>query len=301
MSGPIVYPSTLPNPTRLTHRPNMRAIISDLPGRPALASRERSYSGAADVEWFLNSVQAAEFYVWWNETLARGGYWFNSAWPAILPGINTCQFITEPVFTHVYDGAFRITATLQVRPYAGPLLGPDETPATIMIDFEGLQTYEEVNNFYNGGLGSFGSGPGPAWGIVFTGTMTAEETHVDANFYNEPSFETVGFIIQGTWGTLTEFTLNKPDGFVGGFSFYYCSVPDGISPPPATCSIYSGLDGTGTLLATISMPTTPTIAPFDKVYNHWELVGAPFVGTAQSAKFIVYSNQTGIDDIRFGI
>ena len=120
----VAYPATLPNPTRLIHRPNMRAVISDLPGRPALASKERSYSGAADVEWFFNSAQAAEFYAWWNEALARGGYWFNTSWPAVLPGLNTCQFITDPVFLHVYNGAFKISATLQVRPNSGDLLAP---------------------------------------------------------------------------------------------------------------------------------------------------------------------------------
>ena len=121
----VAYPTTLPNPTRLTHRPNMRAVISDLPGRPALASKERSYSGAADVEFFFNSTQAAEFYAWWNEALARGGYWFNTSWPAVLPGLNTCQFVTDPVFTHVYDGAFKVSATVQVRPNSGDLSPPD--------------------------------------------------------------------------------------------------------------------------------------------------------------------------------
>lgn len=121
----VAYPATLPNPTRLIHRPNMRAVISDLPGRPALASKERSYSGAADVEFFFNSTQAAEFYAWWNEVLARGGYWFNTSWPAVLPGLNTCQFITDPVFLHVYNGAFKISATVQVRPNSGDLSPPD--------------------------------------------------------------------------------------------------------------------------------------------------------------------------------
>lgn len=120
----VAYPATLPNPTRLIHRPNMRAVISDLPGRPALASKERSYSGAADVEWFLNSAQAAEFYAWWNDVLRRGGYWFNTSWPAILPGLNTCQFITDPVFSHVYNGAFKVSATVQVRSNSGDLLAP---------------------------------------------------------------------------------------------------------------------------------------------------------------------------------
>ena len=122
----VVYPATLPNPTRLTHRPNMRAVISDLPGRPAAGSKERAYSGEADVEFFLTSAQAAAFYTWWTDDLAQGGYWFNTNWPAVLPGLNTCQFVSEPVFTHVYDGAFKVSATVQVRPNSGDLLAPVE-------------------------------------------------------------------------------------------------------------------------------------------------------------------------------
>ena len=31
---------------------------------------------------------------------------------------------------------------------------------TVVLSFEGLQNLEPVNNFYNGGTGGFGSGPG---------------------------------------------------------------------------------------------------------------------------------------------
>jgi hypothetical protein len=41
------------------------------------------------------------------------------------------------------------------------------------LDFEGLQDLEPINNFYNGGRGGFGSGPGPSFGIVFSSTSLA--------------------------------------------------------------------------------------------------------------------------------
>jgi hypothetical protein len=41
------------------------------------------------------------------------------------------------------------------------------------LDFNPLQVGEQVQNYYNGGLGSVGTGPGPSYGITFTGTFTA--------------------------------------------------------------------------------------------------------------------------------
>src|SRR5688500_15620137 len=37
----------------------------------------------------------------------------------------------------------------------------------VTITFEGLQNFEDVRNYYAGGHGSLGSGPGPDYGITF--------------------------------------------------------------------------------------------------------------------------------------
>ena len=37
-----------------------------------------------------------------------------------------------------------------------------------VLTFEGLQNFERVENYYNGGTGSLGSGPGPGYGITFS-------------------------------------------------------------------------------------------------------------------------------------
>lgn len=39
--------------------------------------------------------------------------------------------------------------------------------ASITLTFEGLQDNEQVLNYYNGGFGGNGSGPGPNYGITF--------------------------------------------------------------------------------------------------------------------------------------
>src|SRR5690242_997913 len=41
------------------------------------------------------------------------------------------------------------------------------------LDFGGLQDHEEILNYYDGGLGSLGSGPGPDFNLTFTPSFLA--------------------------------------------------------------------------------------------------------------------------------
>src|SRR5215208_4681796 len=82
------------------------------------------------------------------------------------------------------------------------LLGISVTPssaATIVLDFEGLQDFEQILDFYNGGTGSFGSS-GTDYGISF-GTSALSIIDEDAggsgNIANEPSPDTVAFFLSG--------------------------------------------------------------------------------------------------------
>ena len=109
------YPPNLPNPTRALHSPKRRVSESDIPGPASYSRREADYAGTMDVEFFMNSVEAALFYSWWKDDLVYGGCWFNCSWPAMRPGRLVCQFKTEPVITHVFNGAYRYSAQVQVR------------------------------------------------------------------------------------------------------------------------------------------------------------------------------------------
>ena len=46
--------------------------------------------------------------------------------------------------------------------------------------------------------------------------------------------------------------MDDPAGFTTGFSFNYSAYADA-----GAVTVWSGLDGTGTLLATLTLPTTP--------------------------------------------
>jgi hypothetical protein len=168
----------------------------------------------------------------------------------------------------------------------------------ITLTFEGLKDQESVNNFYNGGLGGSGSGPGPSDGITFTSDSLALISNTaggGGNFDGQPSGTTIVFFLSGAGDT-----MNIAGGFTTGFSFYYSS-PFFVG----SINVYSGLNGTGTILTTLVLPETPAgegTAPcnsFDQ-YCPWVPFGVSFSGTAESVVFSGTANQIGFDNITLG-
>lgn len=115
------YPSTLPNPTKAGHTPKARNFATDLEGPASYANRERDFTRTIAVEFFFTAEQAAVFYVWWRDELLYGGKWFNCSWPSLRPGTMVAQFLAEPNFDHVYNGAHRISLLAQVRGASLPI------------------------------------------------------------------------------------------------------------------------------------------------------------------------------------
>jgi hypothetical protein len=157
-----------------------------------------------------------------------------------------------------------------------------------VLTFEGLQNEETIGNYYNGGLGGAGSGPGPNYGITFgpdSLALVASTAGGTGNFANSPSGDTVAFFLSGPGDV-----MDKASGFNTGFSFYYADQ-NGFT---GSVDVYSGLDGTGTLLASLSLPSTPN------PYNVFVPVGVTFAGTAESAVFGGSANYIAFDNITLG-
>ncbi len=149
----------------------------------------------------------------------------------------------------------RLILFLFILIIAGPL---PARAVPFTLNFGGLQNNEQVLNFYNGGTGSLGSGPGPNFGITFTAPFVA----VAAVPPYGPNF--VG-------------QLNGPSAIMnvsGGFnlllSFYYEAADSSGS-----VALWSGLNGTGVMLADIPLTASA----------NWNAAGAGFAGTALSAVF----------------
>jgi len=107
--------------------------------------------------------------------------------------------------------------------------------AATTISFDQLQAGEDVLNYYNGGLGSMGSGPGPSAGVIFSPGWIAGPP--DA--YSAPGGKSAA--ISGTA------TVNVPAGWSGPTSFYYLGGP-------LTVTFYSQQNGLGSLLGTLNAP-----------------------------------------------
>lgn len=67
--------------------------------------------------------------------------------------------------------------------------------------------------------------------------------------------------------------------------------------------MYDGLNGTGSLLASLSLPTTSSNCDFSLYgagFCPFVPVGVGFAGIAKSVSFAGVANQIGFDDITFG-
>ncbi|WP_206603136.1 PTPA-CTERM sorting domain-containing protein [Leptolyngbya ohadii] len=187
--------------------------------------------------------------------------------------------------------AFAAGATLS----AACLLGASSAEAaTIVLGFEGLQDLERVTNFYNGGLGSFGSGPGPNYGISFSSDALAlidADAGGGGDFGGEPSPSTVLFFLSNTA------VMNVPAGFDTGFSFFYSSPFFS-----GTVNVYDGLNKTGNLLASLTLPFTPDNGAPDPngIYSPFVPFGVSFSGIARSVDFGGVANFIAFDDITLG-
>ncbi len=167
---------------------------------------------------------------------------------------------------------------------------------TVVLTFEGLQNLEFVGSYYNGGLGSLGSGPGPNYGITFgpdSQAIISGAAGGTGNFSGSPTMPTILFFLSGAGDG-----MDVPAGFDTGFSFYYSAVVY-----PGSVSVYSGLDGTGSLLASLDLPVTPSGGSPECTYGAycpWIPIGVTFGGTAESVIFSGSADYIGFDNITLG-
>jgi hypothetical protein len=163
------------------------------------------------------------------------------------------------------------------------------------LEFEGLRDTEQILNFYNGGVGSLGSGPGPNQGVSFASNAIVfnrnDSPGGTGNFRNNPSGVGVMSFLTGGGAF-----MNVPAGFTTGFSFFYASSQAG------SIRVFSGLNGTGTLLATIPLAANNSgglcaPGPLPVFFCNWSPTGVPFAGTAMSVDFGGTANQIGFDNI----
>ena len=161
----------------------------------------------------------------------------------------------------------------------------DGTP--IVLTFEGIGDEVAIGNYYNGGAG-------PNYGVQFGPdalSIISEAAGGTGNFSNNPSGNAIAFFLTGPGDV-----MDVAAGFTSGFSFFFAD-----SSYTGSVTVWSGLDGTGTLLATLDLPSTGGNC-HGSIYTFscWETAGVTFAGTAESAVFSGTANEIGFDDITIG-
>jgi hypothetical protein len=167
--------------------------------------------------------------------------------------------------------------------------------ASTVLTFEGLRDLESIDSFYSGANGGLGSGPGPSFGITFSANALAiidSDAGGIGNIGGEPSPSTALFFLSGAAAT-----MNVPAGFDTGFSFFYSSIN-----VPGLIQVWDGLDGTGTLLASLVLPVTPFDGAPDPTgaYSPFLPMGVAFAGIARSVDFGGTVDQIAFDDVTLG-
>jgi len=146
--------------------------------------------------------------------------------------------------------------------------------ANTVLDFEGVGSFASVAEYYNGGTDSYGNA-GPALGVSFGADALGLKNDIPGfpNFSNAPS--PLGILAP----VGADSALNVAAGFYG-VSFYYSSA-DALAN---AVQVWSGLNGTGALLASFNLSANAQNGCSDSPYCHFDTLGGSF-GAAHSVTF----------------
>jgi hypothetical protein len=168
-----------------------------------------------------------------------------------------------------------------------------------LLNFQGLSGLQPVGNFYNGG----GLSSTPNYGITFSSNfygLITSSNGGSGNFAPTPTGTHAIFIsngLTGATGVSTTGVMNVASGFSSGLNFFYTA--GFASGQTETVTVWSGANGTGTVLATITLANNNSGCT-GPLYCNWSDAGLSFSGTAQSVTFSGPGDELGLADITVG-
>ena len=185
------------------------------------------------------------------------------------------------------------------------LLAASGASAAVDLNFEGINStypsgYAFINGFYDGGTSSDGT-TGTNYGITFSSnaqaiclnSLSVVCSNTSRGGLGDPNSQEGGlFFLSGD-----QTYMDVAAGFTTGFSFNYSAIGSGGS-----VTVYSGLDGSGTALASLALPTTPSgpCPGYNAGFCSFYPIGVGFSGTAESVSFAGAANEIVFDDVTFG-
>ena len=160
------------------------------------------------------------------------------------------------------------------------------------LNLGGITTAEGILNYFNGGFDQLGAhdGTGPNYGVAFGNAAYAvkETTTGGGKFENNPSHTADVLIFSGGSYTPTNAVMNVANGFTALSLSYSLNNVNQALYAGATITLYSGLNGTGSALKTVSTsalasPTACTKSTDE--FCSWTALGLSNFGVAESAVF----------------
>lgn len=145
-----------------------------------------------------------------------------------------------------------------------------------------------LGNFYNGG----GLPSTPNYGVSFSSNFFGLKSGV-GNFSGNPLGTPIIFV-NGNINSQATGVINVASGFSGGINFFYSALQQ------ETVTLWSGANGTGTVLATITLGNINQYCPTSDQYCNWSQIGQSFSGTARSITIKGPADQLGLSDITLG-
>jgi len=164
--------------------------------------------------------------------------------------------------------------------------------AQSLVTFEGASSFTSVAEFHNGGTDGTGVAGTSNFGIAFTGAALALSNDVLGPYFsNAPSPLTVMFA--------TDFTayMNVAAGFTRGLALHYSYLNPNFQVGLDLVKIYSGLNGTGTLLASMSLFPNAQLGCTDSPFCRFSPSSVLFAGIAQSVSFGGEAGMAAFDNI----
>ncbi len=155
-----------------------------------------------------------------------------------------------------------------------------------LLTFAGLKDGQAVGNFYNG-AGVAGT---PNYGVTFSSNFIGLRPSTLGGSGALPADPLSTPYIYINSSTLPGI-MNVAGGFSSGLNFFYVALSN------ETITVWSGANGTGTVLASMTLSASCTGSPSNCI---WFDTGLSFSGTAQSVTFSGPGNGIGISAITLG-
>ena len=164
---------------------------------------------------------------------------------------------------------------------AGLLSAAGASAATVTLDFNAASgSYAaSVSNLYNGGTDS-ANASGTNYGVSFTGSVLELNNNDGAGITYFTGAPTNTVVFSNTGNGDVPAVMNVAGGFSGDLGLTYASIS-----APTTVNIYSGLNDTGSLLASFVLASNSDGCDASTPACIWSAVSQGFSGVAKSVDF----------------